>query len=57
MIDPRKCLDDKNRENLSTLLKDVADEKRKKLREKAVGKVLENVRGMFFAATSVRREK
>jgi hypothetical protein len=57
MIRPLECPDDENRENLSAFLKDVSDEKRRKLREKTVGKVLEDVRGMFFAATGVRKEK
>ncbi len=58
MIGPFECPDDEdNRGNLSGLLKDVCDEKRKKLRAKAVGKVLEDVRDMFIASTGARKEK
>jgi len=46
-----------NREKLSALLKDISDERRKKLRAKTVGKVLEEVRGMFFSATAMGGEK
>jgi len=46
-----------NREKLSALLRDVSDERRKKLRAKTVGKVLEEVRGMFFSATATSTEK
>jgi uncharacterized membrane protein YheB (UPF0754 family) len=58
MIDPLECRDDDNRENLSTLLKDLSDNNLKRLRAKTVRKILTDVRDMFLHDSSpFRREE
>jgi hypothetical protein len=49
--------ENENRENLSALLKDVSDEKRKRLRVKAVCDALKDARGMLLEAVGARGEK
>jgi hypothetical protein len=56
-MDSHEWPDNGNRKNLSALLKDISDERRKKLRVKTVAKVLKDVRGMLFSAAAVGSNK
>jgi hypothetical protein len=49
---PPERRDDDNRENLSSLLKDVSDNNLKGLRAKTVRKILADVKDMFFCSSS-----